>query len=56
MSPLWLILIVPVVFLSGYVLGGFFTLGDQEDRCRACCRRRIEEVEKKNEENKNPID
>lgn len=36
MSPLWLILIVPTVFMGGYILCGIISNADQEDRCRKC--------------------
>lgn len=36
MSPLWLILIVPAVFMAGYITGGILITSAQSDQCTRC--------------------
>ena len=36
MSPLWLILIIPVTFCSGFVLSGLMTNAKRTDKCNDC--------------------
>ena len=43
MSPLWLILIIPFTFLSGYCLCGVLSSNSEQERCLVCRRRQAEE-------------
>ena len=36
MSPLWLILIIPVTFMVGYITGGILITSAQADQCTRC--------------------
>jgi hypothetical protein len=36
MSPLWLLLIIPVCFCVGYMVCGIVAIGAQDERCTYC--------------------
>ena len=36
MSPLWLLLIVPICFIAGYIASAIVLSGSQDERCTYC--------------------